>query len=152
MKSHSTNALIAVIMVMKYFIHLNIRSLPTNMTGFISYMSNINHTFSVIGFPETCLKPRTIETFCITGYNHVDFTRQNGKGGGVSMFISDDIVYSELQKLSMVQDHIECIFIKIIRGHTYIIGLVCRPRNSNITKSSNAMHSFLYKLHQNLVT
>ena len=36
----------------------------------------------------------------------------------VSLFISDDIVFSELQELSMVQDHIECIFIKIIiRGH-----------------------------------
>ena len=117
------------------------------MTGFMSYMSNINHTFSVIGFTETWLKPSNIETFGITGYNHVGLTRQNGKGGGVSLFISEDIVFSELQELSMVQDHIECIFIKIIiRGHTYFIRLVYRPPNSNITEFSNAMHLILDKI------
>ena len=116
------------------------------MTGSMSYMSDINHTFSVIGFTETWLKPSNIETFCITGYNHVGLTRHNGKGGGVSLFISDDIAFSELQELSMVQDHIECIFIMIIiRGHTYKIGLVYRPPNSNITEFINAMHSILEK-------
>ena len=109
-------------------IHLNIRSLPANLTGFMSYMSNVNHIFSIIGFTETWLKPSNIETFGIAGYNHVGLTRQSGKGGGVSLFISDDIVYSEIQELNMVEDHIECIFIKItIRGHTYFIGLVYRP-------------------------
>ena len=126
-------------------IHVNIRSLPANMTGFMSYMSNINHTFSIIGFTETWLKPNNIETFGITGYNHIGLTRQNGKGGGVSLFISDDIVFSELQELRMVQDHIECIFIKI-RGYTYFIGLVYRPPNINITEFSNAMHYILDKI------
>ena len=65
------------------------------MTGFISYLSNFNHTFSVIGFTETRLKPSNIETFGITGYNHVGFTRQNDKCGGVSLFISDDSAFSE---------------------------------------------------------
>ena len=71
-------------------------------------------------------------------------TRQNGKGGSASLFISDDIVFSELQELSMVQDHIQCIF--IIRGHTYFIGLVYRPPNSNIAEFRNAMHSILDKI------
>ena len=33
-----------------------------------------------------------------------------------------------------------------IRGHTYFIGLVYRPQNSNITEFSNAMHSILDKI------
>ena len=128
-------------------IHLNIRSLPANLTGFMSYMSNVNHIFSIIGFTETWLKPSNIETFGIAGYNYVGLTKQSGKGGGVSLFISDDIVYSEIQELNMVEDHIECIFIKInIRGHTYFIGLVYRPPNSNITEFSNTMHSILDKV------
>ena len=114
------------------------------MTGFMSYMSNINQTFSVIGFTETWLKPNNIETFAITGYNHVGLTRQNGKGGSASLFISDDIVFSELQELSMEQDHIQCIF--IVRGQTYFIGLVYRPPNSNITEFRNAMHSIIDKI------
>ena len=44
-------------------------------------------------------------------------------------------------------DHIECIVIKItIKGHTYFVGLVYRPRNSNITEFSNTMHSILDKV------
>ena len=47
----------------------------------------------------------------------------------------------------MKQDHIECIFIKIIiMEHTYLIGLVYRPTNSNITELSNAIHSILDKI------
>ena len=42
-------------------------------------LCNINHTFSIIGFTETWLKPSNIETFGITGYNHIGLTRQNGK-------------------------------------------------------------------------
>ena len=128
-------------------IHLNIRSLPAIITDFMSYMSNINHAFSVIGYTDTWLKPSNIKTFGTTGYNHVGLSRQNDKGGCVSLFISDDIVNSELQELNMVQNHIECIYIKIvIRGHTYVIGLVYKPPNCNITEFSNAMHSILDKI------
>ena len=128
-------------------IHLDIRSLPANLTDFMTYMSNVNHIFYIIGFTETWLQPIKIETFGIDGYNPVGLTRQSGKCGGVSLFISDDIVYSEIQELNMVEDHIECIFIKItIRGHTYFIGLVYWPPNSNITEFSNTMHSILDKV------
>ena len=37
------------------FIHSNIRSIPANLNAFMSYMSNINCDFSVIGFSETWL-------------------------------------------------------------------------------------------------
>ena len=130
-----------------FLIHLNIRSLPANLTGSMSYMSNVNHILSIIGFTETSLKLSNIESFGIAGYNHVGVTRQSGKGGGVSLFISDDIIYSEIQELDMVEDHIECIFIKITtRGHTYFIGLAYRPPNSNITEFSNTIHSILDKV------
>ena len=106
-------------------IHLNIRSLPANLTSIMSYMSNVNDIFSKIGFTETWLKASNIETFGIAGYNHVGLTRQGGKSGGVSLCISDDIVYSEIQELNMVEDHIECIFIKIIiRGHMGVFHMV----------------------------
>ena len=136
-------------------IYLNIRSLSANLTGFMSYMSNVNPIFSIIGFTETWLKPSNIEMFGIAGYNHVGLTRQSGKGGGVSLFISDDIVYSEIQELNMVEDHIACIFIKItIRGHTYFIGLVYRPPNSNITEYTTVIRCipFSIKLPRNPVT
>ena len=42
------------------FIHSNIRSIPANLNAFMSYMSNINCDFSVIGFSETWLNSSNI--------------------------------------------------------------------------------------------
>ena len=38
-------------------LHANIRSVPANLSNFVSYMSNINFCFSVIGLSETWLSP-----------------------------------------------------------------------------------------------
>ena len=92
---------------------INLRDILRNGNLKNKHNRHVNHIFSIIGFTETWLKPSNIETFGIAGYNHVGLTRQSGKGGGVALFISDDIVYSEIQELNMVEDHIECIFIKI---------------------------------------
>ena len=57
-------------------IHVNIRSVPANLTGLLSYMSNIEKQFTVIGLTEIWLTPFTIETYGINGYNHVGLTRK----------------------------------------------------------------------------
>ena len=89
------------------------------MTGFMSYMSNINHIFSINGFTKTWLKPSNIETFGIAGYNHIALTRQNGKGGGVSLFFPMTLYFPSYKSLVWYKIHIECILIKIIiRGYT----------------------------------
>ena len=45
------------------FIHSNIRSFPANLTAFMSYMSNIDCNFSIMGFSETWLNSSTIDTY-----------------------------------------------------------------------------------------
>ena len=57
-------------------IHVNIRSVPANLTGLLSYMSNIEKQFAVIGLTETWLTPLNIETYGINGHNHVGLTRK----------------------------------------------------------------------------
>ena len=93
-------------------IHSNIRSIPANLTAFVSYMSNINCDFSFIGLPETWLNSSTIDTYGIDGYSHVGLVRESGKGG-VSLFVCDKMVYYEMSELTMMCDYIECVFIKI---------------------------------------
>ena len=82
-------------------------------TSFMSYMSNINYDFSAIGFSETWIYSSNIDTYGIDGYSHVGITRESGKGGGVSLFISDDIVYCELSEFNMMYEYIECVFIEM---------------------------------------
>ena len=57
-------------------IHVNIRSVPANLTGLLSYKSDIEKQFAVIGLTETWLTPFNIETYGINGYNHVGLTRK----------------------------------------------------------------------------
>ena len=67
--------------------HVNIRSIPAILNNFLSYMSNIDHSFSVIGFSETWLTPANIDAYSTVGYNHVGLTRDERKAGGVSLLI-----------------------------------------------------------------
>ena len=74
-------------------LHLNIRSIPANLPAFQSYLDILDHHFSIVGLTETWLKPSNISAYGIGGYNHVGITRQNTKGGGISLFLSQEIVY-----------------------------------------------------------
>ena len=66
------------------------------MTEIMAYMSNIDHISSIVGSTETWLNPNNTSTFGIAYYKYVGLTRHIGRVGGVSLWISDDIVYSEL--------------------------------------------------------
>ena len=129
------------------FIHSNIRSIPTNLTAFMSYMSNIDYDFSVIGFSETCLNSSTIDTYGIDGYSHVGLTRESGKGGGVSLFICDKMVYCEMPELTMMCDYIECVFVEInYMDYRFIVGVVYRPPNSNTVDFNDSIQDILEKI------
>ena len=79
------------------------------------------------------MKQLNIPLYGIPVYNHIGITRSHGNGGGVSLFISDVFIYSELTELSMVSDYIERIFVKIMHNDlSYVIGVMYRPPNSNI--------------------
>ena len=92
----------------------------------------------MIGLTETWLNPSNIDAYGIDGYNHVGITRSNKHGGGVSLFMSNEISYSELTEFTKVQEYIECLFLKInFKDIIYIIGIVYRPRtviSSNLLK------------------
>ena len=94
------------------FIHYNMRSIPANLICFncLSYISYIDCDFFVIGFSESWLNSSAIDTYGIDGYSHVRLTRVSGKGGGVSLFICDKMVYCEMPELTLMCDYIECGF------------------------------------------
>ena len=55
-------------------------------------------------------------------------------------------MYTEFQELNIVEDHIECVFVKIMdKGNVFIVGTVYRPPNSNIVDFDNTMSNILEK-------
>ena len=56
-------------------------------------------------------------------------------------------MYTEFQELNIVEDHIECVFVKIMdKGNVLIVGTVYRPPNSNIVDFNNTMSNILEKI------
>ena len=59
-------------------------------------------------------------------------------------------MYTELQELTTAEDHIECVFVKIIyTGIAFIVGTVYRPPNCNIIDFNDAMSNILEKIGHN---
>ena len=124
--------------------HLNIRSIPANFSAFLSYMDNLEHCFTVIGMSQTWLNPTNVSAYGISGYNHVHRTRSTHKGGGVSLFVSEKCIYSEMANHCMVNDYIESLFVKITNnGMTFVIGIVYRQPNSDIVQFTETLNDIL---------
>ena len=127
--------------------HLNIRSVPANLSSLLSDMENLDHRYSVIGLTKTWLNPSNIDAYGIDGYNHIGIARSNQNGDGVSLFMSNEISYSELTELTKVQEYIECLFLKInFKDITYILGFVYRPPNSDIDHFTETLNAILSQI------
>ena len=72
-------------------LHLNIRSIPANLSSFLHYHSNLNFDFDIIGITESWLTVNNNGVYSIDGYNHVSLVRTDRHGGGVSLFILSNI-------------------------------------------------------------
>ena len=90
------------------------------------------------------LNPSNVSTYGISGYNHVYRTRCTSRGGGISLFVSEKFVYSEMTDYCMVNDYIESLFVKISNnGMVFVIGLVYRPPNSNVVQFTETLNDIL---------
>ena len=86
-------------------IHLNARSLLKYLDQLNLMLGSLKKPFSVIGISETWLTDCTAELVNITGYNFVSNHRKSKTGGGVGIYLQNDLQYKLLNecKLSEIQ-------------------------------------------------
>ena len=114
-------------------LHLNIRSIPKNLSTFVSYISNINLHFTVLGFTETFLTDDNKSCYELQGFKHLAITKSQSMGHGVSIFIDERFDSELCLSLTLLKEHIECLFVKIeVDNISVIVGIVYRPPNSNL--------------------
>ena len=75
--------------------------MPHNLDQFIRFKNALQHNFSTLGFSETWLKCHTVDSFNMDGYEHVFNIRKKKRGGGVSLFVSNDIYFNARVDLTM---------------------------------------------------
>lgn len=113
--------------------HVNIRSIPKNLNNLLCYLETLSHKFTVIGLSESWLKEENFELFNIPGYNAEHNYRPIRAGGGVSMYINEDVEYSVRSDLCLMNSYIECVFIEIDKDilqkdNNAIFGVLYRPQ------------------------
>ena len=118
----------------KYFslLHINARSLNKNFDSFEILLKSLqNFPFSIIGVTETWLHTTSPDMFDIQNYTMTRKDRINGRGGGVAMYIHDQLRYKPRPDLCI--EGMESLFIEIIydKEKNIIIGVIYRPLTTN---------------------
>ena len=129
-------------------IHSNIRSIPSNLNSFISYLENLSITFTIMAFTETWLKEYNNEVHGVLGYNAVHHCRPQKKGGGVALYVKEGISFTIRRDLFVMTDHMESAFIEIdneqlgLRNNA-VIGVIYRPPNTDILSFNDSLSEIM---------
>ena len=129
-------------------IHTNIRSIPKNLNNFENYLDGLNHTFSIIGLTESWLSDSSAQCYNLRGFRGEHRYRDNRSGGGVSLFIKDDIEYVLREDLCQMNKNIESIFVEIDKSNSNkdkntIIGVIYRPPDTDLKVFNEILNGLL---------
>ena len=132
-------------------LHSNIRSFFTNVPDLLTMMSSIEFDFSVICLSETWLNSHNCDSATISKYNHEYRHRTQQVGGGVSIFLRDNLEYSVRDDLSLCNECIESVYVEIDRrcigaDHNVVIGCIYRPPKATIIEFNNLLKEQVSKL------
>lgn len=132
-------------------LHLNIRSVPSNIFNFTAYLQSLEHNFSIIGLSETWINETNVGLYNIPGYVQKENFRKSKRGGGVSLYIREHLSHTMREDISIMNDNLETLFIELDNlGNNKcktIVGVIYRPPNSNINVFMDDLNSILLKLH-----
>ena len=132
-------------------LHMNIRSIPRHLHELEAYISNLHHEFSIIAISETWFSDATIDTYQMEGYAHEYQYRKDRCGGGVSLFVKNNLSYILRKDLILFNQSVECLFIELqstdsSRSNSIIVGVIYRPPNTNITHFNESLSTILDKV------
>lgn len=119
------------------FLNLNIRSIPKNIDQLSSYLSLLDISFSFIGITETWFNDLNADLYDLEGYTQEATHRSNRRGGGVSLFIKNDISFTIRNDLNIFDTFAETVFVEIDKSvfstdKNIIIGVIYRIPDKDV--------------------
>jgi exonuclease III len=82
-------------------------------------LSTLDTEFDILILSETWLKPHNVEIYSIEGYSHEYVIRNKKAGGGLSIFIKNNIQYNLREDLKVNTDDIEMIWLEIKKENNF---------------------------------
>ena len=124
-------------------LHLNIRSLSSNMEDLCATLSIIKYRFNVIAITESWLSDHNEPLYSIPGYRAYHSLRPAGvRGGGVSVYVYQGFKATVLQHTRVSNPHIESLFLDIYQPEakkSFILGTVYKPPAANCNEFTNVL-------------
>ena len=93
--------------------HCNIRSAHKNLNKLDNFFSNLNLDFQILGISESWLNESNKDLYNLDGYVAEHNCRSGRTGGGVSLYIKQNVHYFLRNDLSFQNKNIESLFIEI---------------------------------------
>ena len=116
-------------------------------------LRNLKTNFDILVFTESWLTQDDIIQCKLDGYQAVHLLRPLGdpnfklKGGGVSLFIRDNLMFKHRTDLTIMQPFMECTFIEIhFNDCKYIIGGIYRPPDTKLNQFIDSLNQVIEPL------
>ena len=122
------------------FFHVNVRSLQGNFDELQNIL--VNSKIGIFTLTEIFINAHTeTSEFDIPGYTFLYKIRENGIGGGVGIYIRNNIHF--IIREDLYEPEIECIWVEITptKSKLFIFGSVYKPPDSSIHLSKNYAES-----------
>ena len=131
--------------------HFNIRSLQKNFTAMSSFLECLEVFFTCIGVTETWNTDNNYDLFNLDKYNFIENHRTTRKGGGVGLYIRENLEYTERKDLDVFNEMLESLFVELsvaIDGvpRNIIIGIVYRPPGRDLADFNDHFCEILTKI------
>ena len=122
---------------------INIRSLAKKFDAFVQLLNDCRQKFSIIALSETWLHSESpINLFEIPGYTFVHKNRISGAGGGVAIYINNDLKFSIV---NTNENSFESLFLKVdISAKKFaLVGVIYKPPTFSIVNFNSDLARLL---------
>ena len=150
---HSSSDIIDCSALRKLFsaLHCNIRSLSANYDNLNHMLSELDHSFSLIGLTE--IKSRVdrdiIANIDMPGYDFVSIPSQSN-AGGVAFYIKNNLEYSMRPEFTINTPDFEALWLEmyVIGQPNLFCGIIYRHPESNLEHFMDYINSTIESIHQ----
>ena len=120
-------------------------------------MDKVYNPFHILAFTETWLKPDNWRNVEFDHYEHICKIRpvdnqfdMKERGGGLSIFIKNNIHYKEREDLNLMLPFIETLFIEVPHNNkTFLIGVIYRIPGTNVNLFNEKINSLIEPIKNN---
>ena len=130
-------------------LHLNIRSISNKFDSLKDLIISLNKDFSIIGLSENWLNDANNDQFEIKNYTHIHSHRSQKRGGGISLYITDQFDFQIRTDLTSTNEDVtELIFIEIKQKSmkNIIVGIIYRPPGNKLEEFNKTLDIILSKI------